>query len=277
MNTKVIEQLAKLAGIPVGELTSAIESDSAEIKVVQPFKTFTNDEWDSFEESVGKENDDQYNKGKEVGVRQWVRDTKEAEGLTFEGKDGSKLIQHLKEKALNDADKNPDERIKTLTRDLEILRETSTKDIEAKEKAALESDRKYKNLKNASKINELVPNTPKGMSQDDAVFLMKREFSFETDEDGNEVVMKGDQVIKDKTRNPVSWEQGVKDFWIEKDWIVKADGRGEKPKNTTDPSNFKKMSDIDSYLEDNKIDPKSQEATALLNEASKAKDFDVMS
>lgn len=275
MNKQVIEALSKIVNVSASDLASAIEGEESDVKF-DVAKTFKDEEWRTFEVTLQKEKDAEYNKGKDVGARQFVRDAKEATGLNYEGKDGDLFLDKYKEKIINDIGENPDERVSSLTKDLNILRDTSKQEIETLSLQNQELNKKYNSLKNGNAIRGYAPNKPDAFSLDDAVFLMERELSFEKNEDGQEVVIKEGDTLKSKTREPISWEQGVKDYWIEKDWIAKEEGRG---KNSTprpsDPNKFTKMSEMEEHFEEKGINPLSSEARAMINEAGKENsDFD---
>jgi len=273
MNKQVIEALAKIANVSVSDLTSAIESESSEM-TFDVSKTFSGSEWETFETNRQKEKDTEYNKGKETGVRQFVRDSKEELGLDYEGKDGKLFLTKFKEKVIGDIGDNPDERVATLTNDLSILRETSAKELATKADEHKAISDKYNTLLNGNDIMGFVPNKPKNMDTSDAIMIMNNVLTFGKDEEGQRVVMRDGQVMKDKTRNPINWETAVKDYWIEKDWTSGADdGRGDKHKpDASDPSKFTKQSEITAYCEEKGISNLSEEARALTNEAGKAND-----
>ena len=91
--------------------------------------------------------------------------------------------------------------------------------------------------------------------------------------------MRDGQVIKDKTRNAVGWEDAVKDYWIEKEWTTRTPdgGRGDGPNpNGSDPKKFSKQSELTAYFEAKGINPLGLEATAIQNEAGKNDDFDYL-
>ena len=279
MSKQVIEALSKIVGVSVSDLTSAIESESSDL-TFDVSKTFSNSEWKTFETNRQTEKDTEYNNGKEVGVRQFVQASKKEIGLDYEGKDSKMFLEKYKEKVIGDIGDNPDERVTTLTKDLGILRETSVRDLEAETKKYNAINDKYNSLKNGNEISGYAPNKPKGMDMSDAVMLMENVLSFQTDEDGNKVVIRDGQILKDKTRNPVKWDAAVKDYWIEKDWTSSTPdggrGGGDKP-NHSDPAKFTKQSELTAHFEEKGINPLSLEARAMTNEAGKANaDFDFM-
>jgi len=278
MNKKVIEALAKITNVPVSDLTSAIESESSEL-TFDVNKTFSVKEWETFETNRQKEKDTEYNNGKEVGVRQFVQGAKKDIGLDYEGKDGKMFLEKYKEKVIGDIGDNPDERVVNLTKDLSILRESALKDLEAETKKYNTVNDKYNSLKNGNEISGYAPNKPKGMDLSDAVFIMENVLSFQRDDEGQKIVMRDGQVIKDKTRNAVGWETAVKDYWIEKEWTASTSdgGRGDGPKpNGSDPKKFSKQSELTAYFEEKGINPLGLEATAIQNEAGKNDDFDYL-
>jgi hypothetical protein len=270
MSKEVIEALAKIVNVEVSDLTSAIESDESEL-TFDVAKTFKDEEWRSFETTLKKEKDDEYNKGKDVGTRQFIRDSKETLGLDYEGKDGDMFLAKFREKVINDVGENPDERVTTLSKDLSILRETSTKELATKNKELDLLNTKYNSLRNGSEIRKFVPNAPKGIDVDDAIYIMEKDLSFQKDEEGQRVVISNGEVLKDKTRNPIDWDSAVKDYWVKKEWITKEGGGrgGDGKPNLSDPTKFSKQSELNAYFEEKGINPLSQEARAMMNEAGK--------
>jgi hypothetical protein len=272
MNSKLIEQLANIVNIGTDELKEAIENTESEL-TLNVAKTFTEDEWGSYQENISKEKDAEYNKGKETGARQLVRDKKEELGLDFEGKDLDTLISKIKEQTANELGGDVDERIKAKDKDLELLRNTSTQEIETLQSKIKTIENQYNSMKNDQEINKYIPEKLNGISKSDARTIIKSELEF-TSEDGQYIVKKNGEVLKDKARNPLSWEVAIKDSLLQRNWLDSGEGRGkgEKRAKTT---GFNTLSELNEYFESNGINPKSQEANAKLQEVVKEnKEFD---
>lgn len=272
MNTKVIEQLASAVGVQVGELTSAIENKDKELNI-DVAKAFTSEEWEAYTENISKEKDSEYNKGKEVGVRQTVRDAKDELGIEFEGKDFKTLIQKVQEKAIQDAGIDVDEKVKVVQKDLETLRNTYNQETEKYQNDIKSYENKYNTLLVDQEVGRYIPDKLQGVSKNDAMTIIKNEFSFERNEDGQMVVKKGGEILKDKVSKPVSVETAIKDSLLERKWLTNGDGRGETPRVKT--TGFSKMSELNAYLDKNQINPLSKEAREMINKAaSENEDFD---
>ena len=93
-------------------------SELQEEKEVKPFKSFTQEEWESYEANVARDKEDASNKsyttGKDVGRKHFIRDSKETLGIDFEGNDGENFIKAIQEKAISDAGIQVDEKVKSL-------------------------------------------------------------------------------------------------------------------------------------------------------------------
>jgi hypothetical protein len=272
MNLKLIEQLAKHINVGTDELKEAIENTESNL-TLNVAKSFTDDEWNAYQENISKEKDAEYAKGKETGARQLVRDKKEELGLDFEGKDLDTLINKIREKAVEEVGGDVDERIKAKDKDLELLRTSSTQEIEALKGEINSINGKYNSMINDLEINKFIPEKLNGVSKRDAMTIIKSEFEF-LNEDGQNVVKKNGEVIKDKARNPISWEVAIKDSLLERNWLDNGEGRGEGKKRSK-TTGFNSMSELHEYFESNGINPKSQEANAKLQEVVKEnKEFD---
>ena len=270
MNKKVLGSLANIVGVSVSDLTSAIENENDELNF-DIAKTFNSSEWSSFEKAIQTEKDSEYNKGKDVGERQFIRDAKQEIGLDYDGKDGKMFLEKFREKVVSEMGDSADERVKTLTNDLSILRENSEKELQEVKTKLEETSKNLNSVQSGAELQSFVPNAPNGLSVDDAMFLMKKDLVFDLNEDGQKVVVKDGEVLKDKTRNPVSWKDAVNDYWIQKEWVTNDKGRGGG-NNFSDPSSISKMSDLETHFEEKGINPLSQEARAMINEAAKSND-----
>lgn len=274
MNSKLIEQLSNIVNIGSDELKEAIQNEesSLEIKIS---KAFTEDEWSDYQSNVTKEKDQEYAKGKETGARQLVRDKKEELGLEFEGKDLDTLISKIQEKTASELGGDIDERIKAKDKDLELLRNNSNQEIESLQSKINSIENQYNSMKNDYEINKYIPESLNGVSKRDAMTIIKSEFDF-TNEDGQNIVKKNGEVLKDKSRNPITWESAIKDSLLERNWLSSEQGRGDSKKRVKS-SGFSSLSEFHEHLDANGINPKSQEAMAKLSEITKDnKDFDFM-
>lgn len=267
MNQKVIDALAKVVNVSPSDLAVAIENEEADLKI-SITKTFTDNEWEQYEENLAKEQEKKYFDAKEVGERQAIRDMKEEIGLDYLGKGREDFISNFRNKVLEDAEKNPDERVKTLTADLEALRTSSQQEIDGLKSQIDEKTNAYKSLSINQELSSHIPDKLNGVSKKDAMTILKSEYSFDRDEDGNEIVKKGNEVIKNKSRVPIGWSDVIKDSLVERNWYATPDGRGQG-KKPPKSSGFKTMAEIEEHLESESINPKSQEARAIIIQAGK--------
>lgn len=270
LKKETIAALAKAAGQSAEELAKAISSESEVDFEIKTSHFFTDEEWKTREASLDKEHKEKYDSGKEAGQEMVIKDLKIKEGLEFDGKKPEDFVKALRAKTLEDADKNPDKKVSELEKDLEKLRG----EITQKDTSISDLNKQLKGVQIDSKISKYIPEKlPEGVTKEDALFIVKRNFEFEMEE-GKEVVKKNGEVIKDKTRNPVSYENAIIEFATERKWRVADGGRGgddgTKGGSTADPSKFRKMSDFNKYFDENDINPASQKAMGIVMEAQKA-------
>lgn len=277
-----IEALAKSSGLSVEVLTKAI-SDEKEVDIeVLVSKTFTESEWETFEGSVNTEKTAEYEKGKTAGSEMTVKEMKKDAGLEFEGKKKEDFIQHFKTKVLEDADKNPDSRVKELESDLKALREVSIPEKEAKIKE-LNQQLGQNSIMNI--VDQFIPTKlPDGITRSDAKTIIKSNFEFGKDDSGDFVKRDGEIVKDEKTRSRVSIKDAVSNFVAERKWTVAGGGGGGDDDlggggTFSSAKEIRSMKDMNKFFEEKNINHLSQEAKGHISEAVKAakeakEDFD---
>lgn len=272
LSQKSKNAIAEVLGVSVDVLTSAISSEEEKDIDFDVKKSFNSQEWEDYESAVDREKKGKYDEGKEVGEKQLIKSMKDAVGLDYEGRRSEDFIQKYKDKVIKDANINPDQRVKELTDDIEALKTSSTeKDTEI---STLKGQ--LSGYKIDGKISEHLPGTlPKGLKKEDVLGIIKSNYSFDVDEEGKEVVKQNGEILKDKTRNHISFEQAITDFVTERGWnVAGTGGRGrgnELPSGSvSDPKKIRSMSELRQYFEDNDISDKGSKAMGLIQEAAKS-------
>lgn len=267
-----IEALARAAGITVKEITEAIEHKEEQSIAVKTKKTFTEEEWEKYEDNIDSEKKAKFDEGKETGQRQIIRDMKTQANLDYEGsKDPKKFIEELTKKAVKDAGANPDKKIQELQKDVEKLRA----DIKTKDETITTLKTEKDRISVRDSIYKYLPDKlPTGLTKEDAVMLLQNSHEFLVEE-GKEVVKKNGEILKTKTRENVSFADAISDIVVEKGWTSSGTGgRGKGDEGSgggvTDPKKIRKMSEMEDYFSEKGIHPMSQEAMSMIQEAEKS-------
>ncbi len=206
-----IKDLETSLGFKEGTLKEAIASDEA-IKVEIPKGKFydtethvikTNEDHDIFVGNIKKES-------KIAGVEMDVKDYKRDNNLEFDGKTIEGLVKAVQTKTLLDAKIEPDAKI-----------EGYLSDIEALQKSKDEYKGKYE-----SEVTKREQNSIKLTNDKNVTSHMKGEFTMSTErmlnvfnsehtlsnENGEQVVLKGGEIMKDENRSPLTLESVVTGF-----------------------------------------------------------------
>lgn len=266
-----IEKLAKIAGMTSEALTEAIQDKDEKDVEINVEKTFTADEWEQYETNLATEKQTKYEEGKTAGQEMTIKALKNESGLEFTGKNTGDFIENFKKKILKDADKDPDKKVAELENDLKVLREETLvqKETEINQlKSQLTSNRVDGSIRSS-----LPSKLPAGLTQDDALTIIKNNLEFGFDAEGKEVVKKGGETLKDKTRSNIGFKDAISDFVVERNWTTGTGGRGgndEPGGKVTDYKKIRKISELNEYFEEKGINPKGQEANAILSEVNKA-------
>lgn len=251
-NIDKIEQLLKLEA---GTLKAAIESEDEQEITLEGLNVYTQDELSSLEENIKKQ---EYRNGKVAGEEMAVKAVRDEYGLDFEGKTVRNFAEAFKNKIESESKKQPTEKIKELETDLQKLRE---KNGEWENKFnqlndSISNERKEYKLK--SLIESSVPKDTI-LPADKISLLFRNDYKVDFNEDGNPVVMKGDEVIKDeKTRNPL----GVKDVlgsWLTENNFLKQEQQGRGEKDQRQNTKFGTIEAFNQEMEEKGMNPNSEE------------------
>lgn len=272
LDNSTIAALAKAAGLDVDKLKDAINDKEEKSLTIDGYhRTFTKDEWESHENSIDLEKKSKYDDGKKVGEEVVIKSLKASNNLVFEGKDVESFSNAFRKKVLSDADKNPDKRVQDLEKDKEQLQLSlkTTQDQLSSEK------KKSKQASIDSSLLKFAPTKlPSGFTQEDAILIAKNTMSFDI-VDGKEQVTRDGEVLKDKTRNNLSFKEAMSQIASERKWGIPGGGRGGEegdslPGASSDHKTVRKMSEMRKIFETKGISEMSSEARMMINEADKS-------
>lgn len=267
-----IEALSKASGLSVEALTKAI-NDEKEVDIdVLVSKTFTESEWESHEEAINSEKTVEYEKGKTAGSEMTVKEMKKQANLSFEGKKPEDFVSHFKTHILEEADKNPDSRVKELESDLKALREVS---IPEKDQKIQELTQQIGMNSIMSTVEQYIPSKlPDGITRSDAKTIIKSNFEFGKDDSGEFVKKDGVIMKDDKTRARMTIKDAVSGFVVERKWATLDGGRGGEDGGGQgsfgSAKDIRNMKDMNKFFEEKDIHPLSEEAKGHIADAVKA-------
>jgi len=264
---KNINELAKFVKGGAEVLQKAMSSDEEMSLEFVDGRFVTDEDLEGLKEKVKTE---AKTEGQTIGYDFAMKDLKKDFGLEIEGKDREKIAKAVKEKIMADAKIEPSKKINELESSISNLREKYETD---KNQWEAETG-KYKNkLKDISIMSELQKNTPetKGLKPNQFAVLARSEFDFDFDDNGGLVAKKNGEVLRDKMERPLPVKDILTDFATQNGWYG-SEGRGGGNEGGSGKSEFKSMNDVFKYMEENKVDPMSQEGVKLQEEFKNSKD-----
>jgi hypothetical protein len=252
LNDATIKVLAERAGVNYSTLLSAIKAtEEKEIEIEGSGSFLTTDELTAIEER-GKKNG--YKDGKTAATEMLIKEIRDEEGLTFEGKTKDNLLKSLKEKYQAEGGKEPTKAIDDLKKDKEKLQSLIDEKDKEVQKLKSEIDDIFVESTVKTKLPDKLEN---GLSRDDLYTLYLANRKINKTENGVELIdKKTNETIKDKKLNPISIDDDIKSY-LERFGVTHEQGRGEKdnvPKPHNNIESFKKRSEVEEYLIKNNID-----------------------
>lgn len=234
--------LAKAAGIKEDILKEALASEEA-VKIELNQERVVYDSKEDFETYVNNVSKEKSKAALEIAVKEKRNEL----GLDFEGKTIDNLVKAIKDKTLEEAKIEPNEKVRKYEEDLTKLRQLVTE----KEEALTTIESRYKKESQERSINDQVLNSlPKEgtiIGQDELLTLFKSKYEITLDDDGKMVVLQNGEVLKDNLMNPKDVKEVVTEF--SSSYVKKPDGgrgkgnEGGNPKDGTMDSFLKEMSD----------------------------------
>jgi len=217
-----VKELETKLGLAEGTLQEAIASDEAKsielpkgsIVDTETHVIKTKEDHETFVGNLKEEN-------KKIGVEMAVKEARSSLGLEFEGKTIDNLIKASNDKALSDAGKEPDAKIKELETDNEKLVNLN-KGLQTKF-----DDEVNSNIKKEGKrsLDSKIIGHMDGefmIAKDRMLTMFNSEHETST-EDGKTVIRKGGETLKNPdTMEPLTLESVVSDF--SKEFVKPVDG-----------------------------------------------------
>jgi|ERR1044072_323512 hypothetical protein len=208
-----IEKMAGILKVPAADLQAIHDDKEAKpITFVEGVQSFTADELNTFQKN-------KYDSGKNDGVAKLVKDAATANGLDFKGATIDGLLKAYGAKALADADKNPDQRVQELSKQIETLKGTVT-EYEGKITA---KDSEIIGMRDSNELYRHVPrveNGPEVMPEEIITVMKMRGYDFKRDSNGVMQPYKSGQLLADKLGTALPIGDVVKGFMKEARYIT---------------------------------------------------------
>lgn len=189
-----IEKALKISG-----LAEAIKAEAETTIDIPEVTVLTEDELKSLKSNI-------YNDGKKAGIEMEVDAAKKEAGLEFQGKSIKGLMTALEKKVLEDAKIEPAEKVKELTKDIDLLRKENEKLTSSLSEKQTEAEKARTDVE----LFKEVPETT--LSAADLVaFARVKGLDFKL-EGGKIVPYKGGEVVKDHLANPKPAKEVLAEF-----------------------------------------------------------------
>lgn len=215
--------------LPKETISQGIEK--GEISITdEKIKLFTDEELSKREKKIESTS---YNKGKVDGVEIEWKETKRKLGIEIEGKNGDEILNAFKEKVLTDAKIEPSKKISELEQIASQLRTNLQTAEKEKNDLLTNFQNKEKEYKINSLLTTIIPDNAvsETFTKNDVSALFKANGYAIDIQEGKEVALFNGEIVKDeKTLEPLPVKNVMDKFVIEKGFIKKDDGRGEKDK-----------------------------------------------
>lgn len=239
-------------GLDVQALTDAIKDE--EEKTIELPELFTKDQFETFGKNRFKEGKDAFSEIK-------AKELKEKFNIELEGKDLDKVIEAHINSQVSEASKGKDEWIND--------KKTLQQAVKDAEKKVLDITREYENkIFNFGVTNELKSLLPSDVpiSGDLIIKSFMIENSVVKGDDGSAVIKKGDSILKDQMRNPVSAKDHFK-AWLDLNNIksVKGSEGGDSGGGSSTPK-FESISQFTDWAIKKGLNPSDEDAQKILSE-----------
>lgn len=265
--TKEFKDFLTGLGVEADKLQEAITSDE-EVEVTHNSGTLISDE--KLDDLKTKVKSEGYNDGKVAGVEMAIKSAKEKYGLNFEGKSIDVFAESYKKQVLEEVKAPTDKKVTELTESLEKLQGTYTKDLGDKDTEISGLKGSLNKLKTNGELMQHIPANLKGVKPNQLVQLARTEIEFDYD-DGVLVGKKNGKTMKDNMENSIPVADILSDYAKKNDWISIKGRKGEHEFSGED-GEFKSMHDVQKYMDDNKINPMSEEGQSIVDKFNKNQD-----
>lgn len=254
------KHLEENLGMNIEQLKAALTSDE-EVEITLKSGILLDDE--QLEGIKNSKKSEGYNEGKIAGVEIKAKEVKEKFGIEVEGKDFDKIFETYGAKVLETAKIEPTKKVQELTTSISNLQKQYETDIADREKRIASLEGEKNEIKSINELATKVPNGLKGIKNDQFITLVRTEYDFKFDDNGNQVVLdKQGNVLKDKLEKPIPVSDVLTEYATKNQWYG-ADGRGGQS-DSGSTGTFETMNDVYKHMETNKIDPMSAEGKKLI-------------
>lgn len=259
----LIKSLAKLAKVSdVEAFAEALrsETDTDYQLDIDNFIIRTKDEEEAFKNNITTEvKNKAFSDAFEIKIKNLKKDL----GLEFEGKKDEDFINAFKNKILEEAKIEPNNRIN----ELENTLKNTTNILKDKELEFEKMKNQFNLEKNRLKAESLIPELPEtfGIKTSEAadLFFLKHEIK----DDG--VYREGVRLVDTKTAEPLTLETAVSGFVSERGWAKVPQGRGGGSGNPKPTGSISSLQDFDNLAREKGYNIGSKEYNALLADIAK--------
>jgi len=140
---------------------------------------------------------------KQTGIEIAIKEYRDKLGLDFQGKNMEAFTEALTKKVLNDANIEPEERLKGVLKDLDTLKEVNQRLISEKEQVQNDFVGFKNNFIIQDELNKSIPNNTI-LPREDMVTLIKNKFEFEVDNNRTLIKQNGEVLKNTTTLDPLS-------------------------------------------------------------------------
>jgi len=259
INQETQDKLSKI-GFDASKLIEAVKGEE-EISLDVP-TLYTEDQKNSF-------GSNRFNDGKNAFSEIKAKEYKTKYGIEIDGKDLNKVIDHVIDQKVKETGRKPNEQIDAYKLQVSELQTKLQDSINNTQK--LETEFQGRLLKNEVD-NILISATPDKtkIPKQDLLTLFNSKYGVQI-QDGNQVVLQNNEVLKDTLLNPVPLKDVYASF-LDNGKYVEKDGMGGADYEGGSSAEFKNMDSFMKYCEKNNIEPMGSEGQKLLAE-KKIKDF----
>lgn len=256
LSKTTLSNIAKLLKVDEAAFLAAAEAtEEKKIEIPENLVVMTSDDLanrDKEKEKAG------HSRGTNDALEKFIKEKKAELGLEFEGKDPSKFLEAMREKALSDAKVAPDEKLKDKDKTISSLQQT----IDRLQKEANDAQLAVKQTKLETEVFKSIPtNLKNGMEPQEVLTLMKANgYNFEQAEDGSVIAVKNGMKVTDTALRPIPVKDVINSYVTERKWLDdgtgERTGRGEgssKPKPMTGKPT--KLSEAEAQAKEQGINP----------------------
>lgn len=267
LTKKTIAEIAKFLKISNVDFEAAIiHAEEKEIAIDEKLSAYTSDEMEQLKNN-------EYKKGKLVGLEMDIKDAKEKFGLDFTGKTMDGLLEAHSKKVLQDSKIEPEKKYSELNERFSSLQKT----VSDYETRIAEKDNEVAGIKINNELYKHIPSNSILEPSEIVQIMRSKGFDFKM-VDGHLSSYKDGKELQDKLSNPTSAQSVVSDFVKERNFapeavIVPHKGRGLK--DQMGPTTAVKLSELKQKFQDEGKSLLGQEFSRAAIEAAKSPEFDM--